>query len=197
MCEYSGRLIAWMDCELPGDEAASVERHVRQCAECRRAVSEYEEVSGAFLACCEASVHPRRKTPVWTMGGVAAAAAVAAIVLAQPRAEQLAAYVPPPMHAPSMAFEKTPAKSAAVHVCVKESRPCTESVAYRAAAIGSGQKNEFSRRLVRLRRSPVLAPIQSTWIAVEPTVQVALPADALFPPGAVPQGFSFIADVRP
>jgi hypothetical protein len=24
-----------------------------------------------------------------------------------------------------------------------------------------------------------------------------LPADALFPPGAVPPGFSFIADVRP
>jgi hypothetical protein len=197
MCEYSGRLIVWMDRELPDDEAASVERHVRQCAECRRAVSEYEEVSGAFLACCEASVQPRRKTPAWAMGGVAAAAAVAAIVLAQPRVEQLAAYVPPPTHAPSMAFEKTPAKFAAVQVCGTEFRPCRESVAYRAAATGNSQKVESSRRLVRLPRSPVRAPMQSTWIAVEPTVQVALPAEALFPPGAVPQGFSFIADVRP
>ena len=32
--------------------------------------------------------------------------------------------------------------------------------------------------------------------AQEPVVEVALPADALFPPGAVPQGFSFIAEVR-
>jgi hypothetical protein len=34
-------------------------------------------------------------------------------------------------------------------------------------------------------------------MAVEPTVEVALPAAALFPPGAVAPGFSFIADVRP
>ena len=29
MCEFSGKLIAWLDRELPASEAADVERHVR------------------------------------------------------------------------------------------------------------------------------------------------------------------------
>jgi anti-sigma factor RsiW len=64
MCEYSGRLIAWLDRELPDQEATNVEWHVGQCAECRKAVSEYEDVSRAFLACYEASgdvVEPNSK----------------------------------------------------------------------------------------------------------------------------------------
>ena len=35
MCDFSGNLVAWMDGELAGDEAAEVERHVEACAECR------------------------------------------------------------------------------------------------------------------------------------------------------------------
>ena len=54
MCEYSGRLIAWLDRELPDEEATNVAWHLGQCAECRQAVRAYEEVSGAFLACYEA-----------------------------------------------------------------------------------------------------------------------------------------------
>jgi anti-sigma factor RsiW len=166
MCEYSGRLIAWMDGELPGEEAAKVERHVQQCAECRRSVNAYEEVGGAFVACYKAAMiaQPRRTTFRWAVGGLAAAAAiVAAVLLVQPRNEQIAAFVPPPPHAPAMAFEKPPGPMVRVR-----SRP-------------------------RATHTPVLQP----WIAVEPSVEVALPADALFPPGAVPEGFSFIADVRP
>jgi hypothetical protein len=166
MCEYSGRLIAWMDGELPGEEAAKVEWHVRQCAECRRNVNAYAEVSGAFVACYDAAMaaQPRRTTSRWALGGLAAAAAIlAAILLIQPRAEQIAVFVPPPPHAPAMAFEKPPGPMALVR-----SRP-------------------------RATHTLVLQP----WIAVEPSVEVALPADALFPPGAVPEGFSFIADVRP
>ncbi len=166
MCEYSGRLIAWMDGELPGEEAINVERHVGQCVECRQAVSEYAEVSGAFLAGYEATlvVRPQRKTIRWAVGVVAAAAVIlAAILFAQPRAERLPVFVPPPPHAPAVAFEKPPGPMVRV----------------------------------RSRRSPTRTPVRPAWIAVEPSVEVALPADALFPPGAVPQGFSFIADVRP
>ena len=166
MCEYSGRLIAWMDGELPGEEATNVEWHVGQCAECRQAVNAYAEVSGAFLAGYEAEMaaQPRPKTSRWAIGGVAAAAVmVAAILFAPPRAEQLSVFVPPPPHAPAMAFEQPPGPMARV----------------------------------RSRRSPTRTPVRSPWIVVEPSVEVALPADALFPPGAVPQGFSFIADVRP
>jgi hypothetical protein len=162
MCEYSGRLIAWLDQALPDEEAANVEWHVRQCAECRGAVSAYREVSEAFLVCYETAVapRPRRKTSLWTIGGVAvAAAAITAILLIQPRAEKLSIPIPSAPHAPAMAFERPPVPVVPV--------------------------------LARRNQPP------SQWFPVEPTVQVALPADALFPPGAVPPGFSFIADVRP
>jgi putative zinc finger protein len=166
MCEYSGRLIAWLDRELPDDEATNVEWHVSQCAECRKAVSEYREVSDAFLACYEGRMseeaaskpHPWRW--VSAFAGMAAAAAIAAFfVLAQPPAEKLAFHPPsprPPAAAPIMA----------------------------------------ARARIPLRHRAVPPPIRRPWVAEEPVVEVALPADALFPPGAVPEGFSFIADVR-
>jgi anti-sigma factor RsiW len=166
MCEYSGRLIAWMDGELPGEEATNVEWHVGQCAECRQAVNGYAEVSGAFLVGYEAEMtaQPRQKTFPWAIGGVAAGLAILSAVLFAPtRAEHLSVFAPPPPHAPAMAFEKPP-------------RPMAR---------------------VRSRRSPTRTPVRPPWIVVEPSVEVTLPADALFPPGAVPQGFSFIADVRP
>jgi hypothetical protein len=166
MCEYSGRLIAWMDRELPEEEATNVGWHVGRCAECRQAVSQYAEVSGAFLACYQhrIAVQPHRNTFAWTIRGVAAAAVILAVILfAQPRAEKLSLFVPDPPHAPAMAFEKPPGRMAPVLA----------------------------------RRSPIREPLRPSWIAVQPSVEVALPAEALFPPGAVPQGFSFIADVRP
>jgi hypothetical protein len=43
------------------------------------------------------------------------------------------------------------------------------------------------------------APAQdsSTHFALpsEPVIQIAIPADEMFPPGAVPQGMNFVADV--
>jgi uncharacterized protein (DUF58 family) len=167
MCEYSGRLIAWLDRELPDDEATNVEWHVSQCDECRKAVSEYREVSDAFLPCYEGGMsedaaskpHPWRW--VAALAAVAAAAAIAAIiVLAQPPAEKLSFHPPsprPPAPAPIMAT---------------------------------------ARARVPLRHRAVPSPTRRPWTAEEPVVEVALPADALFPPGAVPEGFSFIADVR-
>lgn len=173
MCEYSGKLIAWLDHELPDQEATNVEWHVGQCAECRAAVAAYREVSDAFLVCCQSALAapPRRNRRKWAWSGVAATAAAAiltAILLVQPRAEKLSVHAPPLPHAPAIAFE----------------RPAFERPV---------------RPIVRARSlpSPAQIPVRSQWIAVEPTVEVTLPADALFPPGAVPEGFSFIADVRP
>jgi hypothetical protein len=176
MCEYSGRLIAWLDRELPDEEATNVEWHVGQCAECRQAVRAYEGVSGAFLACYEASycgkaagLPSRAKAAVWMIGGLAAAAVWVVLLLVHPRTEQLSIGVPSPPHAPQIAFEMPLAPAPMVHVN-----------SMRTAA-----------------QAPVGSPVRPPWIAVEPTVEVALPAEALFPPGAVPPGFSFIADVRP
>jgi hypothetical protein len=172
MCEYSGRLVAWLDNELPDQElpdqeATNVEWHVRHCAECRKAVRAYQEVSGAFLVCYEAAIvaRPRSRMTLRIAGSVAAAVAILALVLLaqQPRLERLSVRLPSPAHAPAMAFEKSAPPAPAVAVRQQPAAP---------------------------------APIHSQWMAEEPVVEVALPADGLFPPGAVPQGFSFIAEVR-
>lgn len=164
MCNFSGKLIAWMDHELGEAEATNVEWHVRRCAECRHAVRRYQEITGAFLDCYAAAMPAQRTRIPWIWAGVAGAAAAAmllAAVLARPRPEHLPT-LPPAMHAPAIAFEKTPARIV----------------------------------VARVRHKPHPQPIRTQWIAEEPTVEIALPADALFPPGAVPVGFSFIADVR-
>jgi hypothetical protein len=169
MCEFSGKLIAWIDRELPEAEGVDVEQHVRQCAECRRAASSYQEISDAFLDAFldgHVAATPGKPTPSpwrWAavVGGLAAAILLAS-VLAQPRQETLPATPPQAPHAPSIAFEKTPARVV----------------------------------VVRAHHAPAPKPIRPQWVAAEPTIEVALPADALFPPGAVPPGFSFIADVR-
>jgi Putative zinc-finger len=162
MCEYSGRLIAWMDKEIAEEEAINVQWHLGQCAECREAVKAYEEISGAFLVCYEAAMPSKpRKPRVWVAAFIgAAAASLLAVVLRPPPAERLPLRPPSASHAPAIAFLRSP-KTVAV--------------------------------AARPRRVPAPAQI---WTAQEPSVRVALPADALFPPGAVPEGYSFIADVR-
>jgi anti-sigma factor RsiW len=170
MCNFSGKLIGWIDGELPEADAIHVEQHVRQCAECRRAAGSYREISDVFLASYEAGYvavppgKPTRSQWRWAAlaGGLAAAILVAS-VLTRPRQEQLPVLPPVAVHAPAIAFEKTPA-----HMVV-----------------------------VRAHHAPAPQSVRPQWIAEEPTVEVALPADALFPPGAVPAGFTFIADIRP
>jgi anti-sigma factor RsiW len=159
MCEYSGRLVAWMDGELPDDEAINVEWHVGRCEACRNAVKAYEEVSRAFLPCYEAGLQvPARRPRHWipVLIGVAAAMVLGAFLLPR-HAESLRLVAPPAVHPPEMAFRPAPAA------------PLLPKPAARRPQV---------------------------WMVEQPTVQVALPADELFPPGAIPAGFSFIADVR-
>src|SRR5579864_5829952 len=88
MCDFSGRLVAWLDRELPDGEAAEVERHVRACVECRERVDAYEEVSRTLVAYCDAAMESqtRRILPPGVVPVLASAAV--AIVL-------LLAFVPP------------------------------------------------------------------------------------------------------
>ena len=50
MCDFSGRLIAWMDGELAENEAATVEQHVPVCAECQERLAAYQKASVGFAA---------------------------------------------------------------------------------------------------------------------------------------------------
>src|ERR1700680_2113018 len=51
--QNSGKLMAWLDRELPHAEAATVERHVRACTECASRAEAYRQTSMALEACCE------------------------------------------------------------------------------------------------------------------------------------------------
>ena len=66
MCELTERLIAWLDHELPENEARDVERHIQACAECRSRLDTYKEVDRVFDAYCDKAMEsaaPRRLSP--------------------------------------------------------------------------------------------------------------------------------------
>ena len=161
MCEFSGRLVAWLDRELPEAEAANVEWHLAGCAACRQAVQSFEEVSRAFLECYERSGSRTTRRLRWIFGasGAAAAAAILAGILLWPRpVAPLPVFVLPAPHAPAIAFVR--------------------------GTVAAAQTISRSRQ------------VHAAWTPAPPVIEVELPADVLFPPGAVPEGFSFIADVR-
>src|SRR5437660_11186575 len=85
MCNYSAKLIAWLDHELPENEASDLEQHVHGCAECRRLASSYEATSDLFDGYCEAVLASEQpsKMPLWkpVVVGAAVTAAVLAILL--------------------------------------------------------------------------------------------------------------------
>ena len=190
MCNFSGRLIAWLDGELPEAEAVNVEWHLRQCEECRCASASYREISGAFLDCYMAAmpVRSRSNRGRWfaLAGSVAATILIAAVLFPRPRPHALPS-PPLALSAPSFAFEKAPPRIIAFQarpVHVFHTRPTPVFDARPAPAL-------------RARTTPTFKPVREQWVTVEPTVEISLPADALFPPGAVPPGFSYIADIRP
>jgi hypothetical protein len=179
MCEFSGKLIAWLDTELTADEAAEVGRHLRGCAECRSELSVYERLSGAVDAYCEAALaasEPRKARidenikPVMWGAGAAAALALVVLLVALPHArkEQPAAQ---PMSVPTAA------------------RTTTVEEAVTAP--------EIPVKAIHRRRAAAPAQIkEARWAFAEPAIQITIPAEAVFPPGAVPEGVSYVADVR-
>jgi anti-sigma factor RsiW len=181
MCDYSGKLIPWLDHELAENEAADVERHLQVCAECRSELDSCERVSRAFDAYCDADSNAakvaaktskaRRSLPRWILvgSGAAAAAAIALLLtLPQRTVEQ------PQLH---------PQAAAAPFAIVPESAP----VAIHAVP-----------PIRRSLRRHAVAPAQNQntgWAPYEPAIQIAIPAEAMFPPGAIPEGVNFTADL--
>ncbi|MGB9203075.1 MAG: zf-HC2 domain-containing protein [Terriglobales bacterium] len=185
MCNFS-RLVAWMDRELPDNEAADVERHVRDCSECRRRVQTYEQVSRELAVYCDAVAgnavadkmigkRTRRKMPRW-VPVVASAAAAAVLILVfqvfQPASVQPASVkqIPVPFPVPSRVADASPA-------VVLETAPRPVKKVHR----GHG---------IRRQQTP-----NANWTSAEPAIQIAIPVEAMFPPGAVPEGITFIADL--
>jgi anti-sigma factor RsiW len=172
MCEFSGKLIAWLDRELADDDAAAVERHLESCAACRDRLSNYEDVSAAVLEYFEAlpvgaqlKPSPARRPLLRWLAPLAVAAAAAILIIVLPR----------------HSVDTTPVTVS------KEVQPLPGAPSPTIPAVAP-----VARRLQVAKRAPArLKP----WTVPEQTVLIAIPADAIFPPGVFPEGVSFRAEL--
>ena len=84
MCDFSKKLMAWIDGELPDGESADLERHVSACGECSNLLVSYKGASEAFDVYCEATfaAETRRRSSRWLPAAVAAGMAAAAVIVA-------------------------------------------------------------------------------------------------------------------
>jgi Putative zinc-finger len=202
MCDFSEKLIAWMDGELPEGEFADLDRHLSACGECRNQLTTYERASSAFDAYCEATfaAETRRESPRWlpaaVVAGIAAAAVIAALlILPHQRVAQLPPRVSPPTEAPQVAAQP-PEPTVMAANPAHAAHPIAGAInrasrRYVAAAVPRGRNVEretASVASVQSSQARNLSPFPS-----EPPIEITIPADAMFPPGAVPQGMSFTA----
>jgi len=195
MCELSEKLIAWLDHELPVEASAVLQSHVRGCAECRRAAEVYRTVNEAIDSYCETAIltAPKKrvgfKSRVWRsvfVGTAAAAAAVLLVFLAEPVERLVSIKAPSADEVPVVALDKTSIPSIALEKTPIVPRVTTEA------------PNLVRRSPLVHRKAPLTEPpkrSESLWPNQAP-VYIAIPADALFPPGAFPEGVGFVADVN-
>jgi len=166
MCEESKYLIAWLDHEVPEHRASEIERHLPACPECLALVSRYEGVSSAFALYCRALAGPRVRRRNSAWKWIAAAAAAVA----------LGVVIRPGNHVDHLAL-RPPAAIEAPGFAFHRT-----PVAVRRTGVPKRARQVAAQRANPLRLT-------------EPEIQVVIPAEDLFPPGAVPAGFQFIADV--
>lgn len=176
MCDFDNSLIAWMDGELDGPDAATVEQHVSACDECRARLAAYENASRDFAAYYAATT----QTPVANGPNsagrlipylVTAAAAIIVALILLPRAHRQTQFAAQPdtvKAAPPVAVE-----------------PAATSVPFAAVP-------QPVQRRTALHR----VPQNATQPPSEPVVQIVIPADAVFPPGAMPDGVAYVANLN-
>src|SRR4029077_4509809 len=83
MCDLQIKLVAWLDHELPPDQAAELETHLRACVECQTERDRYKQVSTTFHAYCDAvlTAKTHRSVPRWVTPVSGALLAITATVL--------------------------------------------------------------------------------------------------------------------
>lgn len=171
MCEFETKLIAWIDGELDAEASHQIEDHLEACGACAAKTAGYREVSQAFAAYYDlplAGKQPARPRRTALYAGSIAAAAAAAVVWMLPFPS-----APPP--APRKTAEPAPA------------------IAFvKTAAVPAATTNDRARRRRSVRSVATAKPEP---IDAQPTVEIAIPADEIFAPGAFPAGFAFAADL--
>lgn len=169
MCDVQAKLVAWLDRELPAEEAANLERHIEGCEECRGRLAAYKQASETFDVYCDVAVavRARRRISRWVpvLTGTAVAAVVIFLALPRTRME------PPPILTPAIMAVSVPVPVP----------PAPERAPHKTSR--------------RRRAVPVAQKQAPKWQPTETAVQIAIPAEAMFPPGAVPKGLNFVAEL--
>ncbi|SRR5882724_2054888 len=169
MCEVQAKLVAWLDRELPAEEAANLERHIEGCEECRGRLAAYTQVSENFDVYCNevVSTKTRRPIPLWVPVLATAAVVAVAMFLAFSRTR----IEPPPVLTPTITAASVPVPA-----------PPAQEPARR-------------KTIHRWHAVPAVQEQVARWQPTETAVQIAIPAEAMFPPGAMPKGLNFVAEL--
>jgi hypothetical protein len=169
MCEFSSKLIGWIDHELPDAEASAMDHHVAVCRECREQAGAFREVSHAFAVYARAvpSV-PARSPGAWLLVPSAIATAALAVFLLLPG--------------------RFPNTQPNIQRQVEAQSPLP--------VIVPGKATQTVATVLRPRVRRRVQTQAAAWQPAEQTIEIIIPADALFPPGAFPEGVGFVADLR-
>ena len=171
MCDVQAKLVAWLDRELTPDEAGAVQSHVEECHECRRWAATYERLSQTFDAYCDAVMaakapHQAHWAPVLAGALIAATAVCLAFLWMR--------IVHPAVIESTAAIASTP---------VPGPPPLAEPILHKP--------------MIRRRNpAPHIRELAMQEQPMDAAIEIAIPAEALFPPGAMPEGVNFIADLR-
>jgi putative zinc finger protein len=205
MCDFSQRLIAWLDRELPVDKALEVELHLGSCADCQGELRTYERLSTALDAYCDAAMESSAppNQPSWKPAlGAGAVAAVLALLLAAPHGRKT--------EVPTSVTRTMASESGTPVAATSGSASLVPSPLLRASSISPNKRRDssakhtprFTENVLRERNDNALnalsvraAPAAAGWQLAEPAIQIAIPAEAILPPGAAPEGVSFVAEV--
>ena len=185
MCNFSGNLVAWLDEELQPEEEERARRHLEDCSECRRRVHAYRQVTLEFDALCDermtSSTPPQalRWTALISVAG-AIAAVVALLVLTSLERVRRPAVAP-----------QGEAVSGARAVSATEPLPLLPR------RVEKAHRNQLAEGPVQVRHSSYRPAREEDISALpyEPVIEISIPAEEVFPPGAVPAGMGFAADV--
>lgn len=201
MCDESRKIVAWLDGELAAAEAEAVQRHVQVCAKCRQESQQFRRIGDGlaqeFDAYCNAEMAfkraacgvPRGDRAIRLPYGLSSAAAIVSLGAFVAIIVVLFVLIP---RAPTQLRVKIPAVSAIVPRAVSVAAATMQS----SAAVSAIPVHARAKKIPpRALTQPKQVQEDASWSPGEPAIRIAIPADEVFPPGAVPEGFSFAADI--
>lgn len=217
MCDVSRKLVTWFDGELSEQEAAvassvtDMQEHVQSCAKCRKQMEAIQQVNHLFERYCDAVVAsemieraPGRKAqnsklvreeisrPIWAVA-FSRVAAVAACIAA-------VALLFAALHGRSaqrLNSRVLVSQAKALAATKVESSP-TIDISSEAGGVSPAAPfaSTTARHSPIHRPQAATAPRQTAELTAGPTIEIAIPAQSFFAPGAVPEELNLIVDMN-